>query len=61
MQTPPAGPIGLRIFQAFVQADRKSRVHNRARLRELAAAHGDEVRIFCAHDRIEFERLAGES
>ncbi|MGB3050232.1 MAG: hypothetical protein WBB42_04505 [Polyangiales bacterium] len=43
----------------FVEIDRKSRLHNQGRLRELAAAHGDEVRIFCAHDRVEFERLGG--
>ena len=31
------------------------------RLRELLRTHGGEVDVFCAHDVVEFERLAGRS
>ena len=37
-------------------ADNSARVANQARLRELARDHGDEVRLFCAHDPVELER-----
>lgn len=55
--TPPAGPPGLRVFQAMTEIDGKSRRHNQERLRELARAHGDEVEVFCAHDPHDLERL----
>ena len=58
METPPHAPRGVAIFQAMTEIDGTSRRHNQGRLRELSAAHGDEVKLFCAHDRIEFERLA---
>jgi glyoxylase-like metal-dependent hydrolase (beta-lactamase superfamily II) len=50
---------GLRGYQALMEVDRRARLDNQRRLRALAAEHGDEVRIFCAHDAVEFEILAG--
>ncbi|CAM01574.1 glyoxylase-like metal-dependent hydrolase (beta-lactamase superfamily II) [Saccharopolyspora erythraea NRRL 2338] len=47
---------GLRYFQRQMQVDGPARVRNRARLRELAIAHPDEVEVFCAHDPVELER-----
>ncbi|MFO0745540.1 MAG: MBL fold metallo-hydrolase [Myxococcota bacterium] len=41
--------IPLRIFQTLVEVDRKARLDNQDRLRELVHAHGD-VHVFCAHD-----------
>jgi glyoxylase-like metal-dependent hydrolase (beta-lactamase superfamily II) len=49
--TPPSCPPGLRFFQRLTAADNEARVANAARLRELAASHGDEVSLFCSHDR----------
>jgi ABC-type multidrug transport system ATPase subunit len=42
-------------------ADRKSRGSNRDRLRELAAAHGDEVTLISSHDPSELERERARS
>jgi glyoxylase-like metal-dependent hydrolase (beta-lactamase superfamily II) len=52
---------GLRLYQTMMEKNRAMRLANQKRLRELARAHGDEVRIFCAHDVVEFERIAGRS
>ena len=48
--TPPAPPVGLRVFQTLMGVDNKRRVANQERLRELQRSHADEVTIFCAHD-----------
>lgn len=58
IQRPPAGTKGLAIFQTMVEIDRRDRLANQERLRELNAAHGEEIDIFCAHDKVEFERHA---
>lgn len=55
--TPSSCPPGLRLFQNLVGHDNKARRHNRERLRELAREHGDELRLFCAHDPVELERM----
>lgn len=52
----PGCPPGLRWFQWLVAHDRKARLHNRERLRELAK---DGVRVFSAHDAEELRRLQG--
>nr|WP_246045121.1 MBL fold metallo-hydrolase [Rhodococcus oryzae] len=56
--TPPSCPPGLRATQILMEMDRRSRIANQGRLRELHAAHGDEVTIICAHDASEFDALA---
>ena len=48
----------LRGYQRMMEVDRAARLHNQQRLRRLSLDHGDEVRIFCAHDPVEFELLA---
>jgi glyoxylase-like metal-dependent hydrolase (beta-lactamase superfamily II) len=56
----PAAPYctpGLRLFQNIMQLDGSQRRANQARLRQLAATHGGEVRLFCAHDVQELARL----
>ncbi len=53
--TPPSCPPVLRFFQNLTVVDRKARKSNQERLRELARAHGDEVKLFCAHDPRELE------
>jgi glyoxylase-like metal-dependent hydrolase (beta-lactamase superfamily II) len=57
----PSCPAGLRIFQRLVAADDAARVDNQARLRELVATHGHEVRVFCAHDPVELEEAQKRS
>ena len=51
-------PPGLRGYQRLMEVDRKSRLSNQARLRRLSLDRTD-VRIFCAHDSVEFELLTG--
>jgi glyoxylase-like metal-dependent hydrolase (beta-lactamase superfamily II) len=53
--TPPSCPPMLRFFQNLVGSDRKARLANQERLRELARSHGDDVKLFCAHDPRELE------
>jgi glyoxylase-like metal-dependent hydrolase (beta-lactamase superfamily II) len=61
LQTPPQAPPGIKAFQAIVEFDHGKRVANQDRLRELAAgpeARSGEIRMFCSHDQVEFDRLA---
>lgn len=51
-------PPGLRAYQAMMQVDRAARLHNQQRLRILSREHGHDVRVFCAHDAVEFDLLA---
>ena len=53
------GPAFLELFQASEQLDGVARARNRRRLRALKRDHGKDVSIFCAHDPVEFERVAG--
>lgn len=48
----------LRLFQNLAQFDGEDRRHNQERLRQLALQHGDQVRLFCAHDPSEFRRFS---
>jgi len=56
--TPRSCPPGLRAFQFGMAVDGDARRANLSRLQELHAQHSDEVTVFCAHDRAEFEALA---
>jgi glyoxylase-like metal-dependent hydrolase (beta-lactamase superfamily II) len=56
LQTPRCTP-GLEAYQTLMEKNRRARLANRDRLRELKRAHGSEVTIFCAHDPHEFERM----
>jgi glyoxylase-like metal-dependent hydrolase (beta-lactamase superfamily II) len=51
-------PPGMRFYQTMMEVDRDARMTNQQRLRDLSLAHRGEVDIFCAHDKIEFERHA---
>jgi hypothetical protein len=55
--TPPHAPFVLRLFQRRSDTDRPARIANQERLRALAAAHGEQVSVFCAHDAVELDRL----
>jgi glyoxylase-like metal-dependent hydrolase (beta-lactamase superfamily II) len=52
---------GLEFYQVMMEKDRGARLQNQKRLRDAVRAHGHEVRVFCAHDVREFEKLAGRS
>lgn len=56
LSTPPHCPPGLRFFQNLNNADRRQRLENQQRLRELSARHGEEIRMFCSHDPGELDR-----
>lgn len=55
----PSCPPLSRGYQRLMEVDRAARLGNQARLRRLSLDHGNEVRMFCAHDPVEFEILAG--
>lgn len=57
MQAEPDCPVGLRVFQNMVQMDRRQRLANQTRLRQLKQQHGQEVTLFCAHDPVELSQL----
>jgi glyoxylase-like metal-dependent hydrolase (beta-lactamase superfamily II) len=50
---------GLNFYQLLMEKDHKARIFNQERLRDLRRDHAHEVEVFCAHDVVEFERLAG--
>lgn len=60
LQHPRCTP-GLEAYQTMMEKDRALRLANQGRLREVLRDHASEVRVFCAHDVREFERLAGRS
>lgn len=51
----------LRGYQRMMEVDRSARLQNQARLRHLSLDRGDEVRILCAHDPVEFDLLKAGS
>jgi glyoxylase-like metal-dependent hydrolase (beta-lactamase superfamily II) len=53
----PHCPPGLRAYQRLMEVDRRARLTNQERLRNLIRGHGSEVELFCAHDTAEFIRL----
>lgn len=55
----PWAPPGLRLYQTVMEKDRRSRLHNQRRLRDLVAGCGQEITVYSAHDPAEFERAAG--
>jgi glyoxylase-like metal-dependent hydrolase (beta-lactamase superfamily II) len=55
--TAPHQPPGIALFESLVQTERRPRLDNQRRLRELVAEHGSSVTVFCAHDVVEFHRL----
>jgi hypothetical protein len=46
-------------YRRLMEVDRRARLANQSRLRQLSRDHGDEVRMVCAHDPVEFACLAG--
>jgi len=61
MQVPPSCPRALDWLQRAVEVDGVARRHNQQRLRDLAQERAGEVRVFCAHDASELERLQAEA
>lgn len=59
MEPTPSCTPGLRAYQMMMEKDRRLRLSNQDRLRELRQAHGAQLEIFCSHDPHEFEHHAG--
>jgi len=49
-------PIGLKAFEASVQAIRHERLNSLYQLKRLKATHSNEIEFFCAHDPVELDR-----
>lgn len=54
-------PPGLSAYQTMMEVDRKQRLANQAKVRALSVDHESEVRVFCAHDPVEFATLAEQA
>lgn len=52
---------GLRLYQTMMEKDRKARLQNQERLREIKRNHPTTLTVFGAHDAVEFERLSGRA
>jgi glyoxylase-like metal-dependent hydrolase (beta-lactamase superfamily II) len=52
---------GLRLYQTMMEKDRRARLQNQDRLRELKRRQPKAVTVFGAHDTMEFERLSGRA
>jgi glyoxylase-like metal-dependent hydrolase (beta-lactamase superfamily II) len=50
IQTPPAAPVGVRLYERLMCVNDKRRERNQERLRELARERRGEVRLICSHD-----------
>ncbi len=59
IETPPSCPPALRLFQNVVGLDRRARLANQERLRQLRRDHGGQVEMFCSHDPSDLARLSG--
>ena len=57
----PWCPAVLSAYQSFLALDEAARRANQARLRALVAEKSSEVRVFCAHDAVDFALLVAES
>jgi glyoxylase-like metal-dependent hydrolase (beta-lactamase superfamily II) len=57
LEKKPHMPAGIAFFERMVQTDKLTRLYNLGRLRDLHLRNGAEVRLFCAHDPAEFDRL----
>jgi len=54
----PRCPAMLSGYQRLMALDNARRLENQGHLRELIKSHGSEVRLFCAHDPVEFAAFA---
>jgi glyoxylase-like metal-dependent hydrolase (beta-lactamase superfamily II) len=61
MEPEPWCTPGLRVYQWMMEKDRRARLANQQRLRDLRRTRTDPVEIFCSHDVTEFERLSGRT
>ncbi len=59
LTSPPSAPRTVRVVQRLLAQDDAVRLANRDRLAELVAADHPDLRVFCAHDRAEFEAFGG--
>ena len=54
-------PPMLRGYQRMMEVDRRARLANQKRVRDLSINHRDEVRVMCSHDAVEFDILRGSA
>ena len=55
----PWAPTGIALFEKAVQTLPRERVRNQERLRTLVRDQAGAISVFCAHDPVEFDTLAG--
>ncbi|HYM31929.1 MAG TPA: MBL fold metallo-hydrolase [Candidatus Cybelea sp.] len=59
MEQPPLCTPGLGFFQWMTEMDRKARLANQSRLRDLVNGRDQNVQVFCAHDPVELRQMQG--
>ncbi len=59
LQTPSSCHRSLAAFQVLMAMSNKLRKDNTERLRELVASHSNEITVFCAHDKRQYDALSG--
>ena len=57
MNLNPRCTPGLKAYQWMMEVDRKARLKNQERLRQMVNSHRNEVQFFCSHDAIEFHNF----
>lgn len=50
-------PPGMRLYQRMMEVDRSARLRNQRLLRQLSLDRSAQVKMFCAHDPIELQRM----
>lgn len=50
----PDAPLGIKIYQNLLNADKEKRIQNQNRLRALHREHGMNIRLICSHDYDDF-------
>ena len=50
-------PPGLRFYQTMMEVDRRERLRNQRRLRDLSLSYADQVTLFCSHDATDLQRM----
>ncbi len=58
IEQPAHCPAGLKVLQNLLQFNGQQRRHNQTRLQQLAQQHRSDLKIFCAHDPLEWQQLS---
>jgi glyoxylase-like metal-dependent hydrolase (beta-lactamase superfamily II) len=55
----PHCPVGIEVYQTIMSSDRRARLDNIEKLRELKRDNVSEISIFASHDTVQLEAMRG--